>query len=75
MKTMTALKQLVGKKVKAASSNSGYSEEELERMCRESGYAHCQVREPGYMYDCMYDATRVLVSVDDSGTIQSVRVG
>lgn len=75
MNTMTALKQLVGKKVKAGYSTTGYSESDLDRMCRASGYARCQVREPGFMYDAQYDDSRVLVHVDDSGTIQSVQVG
>jgi hypothetical protein len=75
MKTMSALKQLVGSKVRAGKSSAGYSEEELEKLCKENGYAHCQVREPGYMYDCVYDDSRVQVHVDDSGVIQAVHVG
>jgi hypothetical protein len=65
-----ALLNLVGKKV-----NSDLKESELESIAKEAGYDKYQVREPGYMYDCQFDESRLQVHVDKDKTITSVRKG
>ena len=66
----TAIKTLIGKKI-----DEEVAEKDLESIAKKAGYSRCQLRQPGYMYDCQYDTTRLQVHVDEDKKIIDVREG
>lgn len=76
MKTKTKIKdanQLIGMIV--GETPESLTDSQLQNIATSLGYRTAQVRLPNYMYDCMYDVSRLQIHVDEQNKITSVRPG
>ena len=64
------LKKLIGKTV-----DSDVASKDLDKLAKKAGYTRCQLREPGFFYDCQFDTSRLQVHVDDKKKIVDLREG
>lgn len=65
-----ALKTLIGKTV-----NDDVATKELENIAKKAGYTRCQLREPGGIYDCQFDTSRLQIHLNESRKIVDLREG